>query len=119
MHPKKKFKTNELNIGNKIKLINNYKLGKFSRKELSLKYKVANGTLSNITANQEKYLNLSKLRNKKSKRFKNDSRAKKVNELVYKFIQQSNATKVPINGSIIQGFTLELAKSMGLNEFKG
>jgi hypothetical protein len=118
MPPKRKFRTNELTIGEKIKLINDWNSGNFTQRDLMSKYEIALGTVSNIIQNRDKYLNSSLNRNKKSKRVKNDSKEEKLNQLVFNFIKTSNDNKIPISGPIIQGFALELAANMGLNSFK-
>jgi len=114
----KTFKTNELSIENKIKLINDYNSGKLNQRALAIKYNIAVGTVNSTVNNQEKYLNVSTIRNNKSKRIKSDSKEEKLNDLVFKFIKSSNANKVPISGPLIQGFALEVALSMGLVNFK-
>ena len=113
---KMKFKKNELCIGDKIQLIKDDRSGQYDKKQLASKYKISSATVYNITKDAEKYLSAGN-RNKKSKRIKT-SKIEKLNEIVLKFIQSSNATKVPINGPLIKGFALEIKDKMNLNNFE-
>ena len=80
------------------------------------KYHVSTGAVSNIIKNEDKYRLLSKSRLK----FKSVSNMKyeKVNEIVLKYIQLANSSRVPIDGPNIKCFANEIAKSMNLEEFK-
>ena len=49
---------------------------------------------------------------------RNKRQISNLNQIVYRFVQSSNATKTPINGTVIKSFALEAAEQMNLKEFK-
>ena len=109
MPPKKTFKTNELTISEKIELINDWETGKFSKIELSIKYKVCPQTVTNTLNRKEKILRISEV-NRGSKR--TNPKTSELNDLVLKFIKSANSTQTPIDRSIIRGFALEVASRL-------
>lgn len=108
---------NELNFEKKIKLINDYKNGGVTQKQLSENYKVAISTVSKTIKDATKYLNEGVIRNKKCKRIRSGNKFEALNEKVHKFIQLSNANEVPVSGPIIQSFASNVATRMNLAEF--
>ena len=104
-----------LTIKEKLKLIEDRKSGNKIR-ELSDKYLVSTGAVSDIIKNEDKYRLLSKSRLKLKSVPK--MKYEKVNETVLKYIQSANTSRVPIDGPNIKSFAKEIAKSMNLVEFK-
>jgi hypothetical protein len=98
-------------------LINEYKSGSYSQRDLVEKYKVSLGTVSKTVNDSDKYLNQSIDRNKKFKRIK-VSKNEKLNELVVDYIKPSNAIQHPISGPEIRAFASDVATKMDLNDFR-
>ena len=105
-----------LTISEKLELIRDHNSGQYNTRQLSTKYGISVGAVSNAIKNKEKLLNVEK--NKQKFKYLSKEKNEKLNEIVLKFIQSANATKVPINGPVIQVFAKETANEMNLNGFK-
>ncbi|XP_054154246.1 tigger transposable element-derived protein 4-like [Oppia nitens] len=103
----------DLTFGNKSKLIIDYKNG-LNQRQLQEKYKISIGAVNNIIKNTDYILSQTNKHKKRIRRTPND----KLNELVLKFVQLSNANKVPIDGPIIKVFASDIAIRLNLNQFK-
>ena len=115
MPPKRK----QLTIEERKVLINQYNSGLYNQRVLAVKHKVGLSTVSKTIKNADKYLNCQIKLNAKAKTITNiNEKNKRLNELIVKFIQTSNATKNPIDGQIIKNFALDLAEKLELNGFK-
>ena len=111
-------KRNELSIEKRKELIRDYQTKQFSQRDLVKKYGVSLGSVNSTLQSADKYMFSHKL-NPKAKRFKKlNPKNEKLNQLVVKFIQISNAAKSPIDGPLIKNFASEVANSLQLHGFK-
>lgn len=123
--PEKWRKRSFLTMEKKIQLIRDLEKGNVTQSQLAKKYNIGRSTVSDILKRRNLYLEQTKSafynvrKEYRSLRFSADGgKSAQLNEMVWKWFEENMNEGVPMNGPIIQRKAQELAKSLGIDNFK-